>query len=405
MKKIIMLMLLCFPFNAYALNYKYQDTLVEDQKYLVKEEKLYKFYEEQKEYTTDYYLENMNPEEYPYKSDITKEITSDYLEEKPEEKLNRKVTTHYLNGYYSLKPINRIEIRNIDIEDRDLLYLTEIKITYKGEKVNSLIHCYDCKSRIEIYLEDDDYGYTGGYLYYFSILEIEFDKEYNPADLEIKLYFYNQNKKASFSVYYYDKDMTNRVLYNDKYESNEYIKFNVDLANTVDYELPKVKEYKLNLTKENIKKYKWDTTLIETKENLNEDFYQKVDNKVMYKYTDTLYKYYKINKVYLKDYLLEAPSYIKDENDYITRYLYIEKEEIESNNTSDSNTTNDNVSNSTYTSIKENNNENKEEKEEKNVVNNITNPSTFYKNRHIYLVIIIITLSLMGYMLYSLRKE
>lgn len=402
MKKIITLILLCIPFNIYALNYKYQDTLVEDSKYLVKEEKLYKFYEEEKEYTTDYYLENNNPEEYPYKSDISKEITSNYLEEKPEEKLNRTITTHYLNGYYSLKPINRIEIRNIDIQDRNNLYLSEIDITYKGEKINSIIHCYDCKGRIEYYLQDGDYGYSESNMYYFSILEIEFDKAYDPSDIELTLYFYNQNKHVTFSVYYYDKDMTNKVYYNNNDSANEYIKFDFD-SNDASIIEPKVKQYKLSLTKDAIKKYKWDTTFIETEENLNEDFYQKVTNKVMYKYTDTLYKYYKINKVYLKDYFLEAPSYIKDETDYITRYLYIEKDcNCDSNDSNISNTSNDKIN----TSIKENNKEIKEEvKEEKNVTNNITNPSTFYKIRHTYLVIIIITLILMGYMLHSLRKE
>lgn len=403
MKKIITLMLLCIPFNIYALNYKYQDTLVEDSKYLIKEEKLYKFYEEEKEYTTDYYLENNNPEEYPYKSDISKEITSDFLEEKPEEKLNRIITTHYLNGYYSLKPINRVEIRNINTS-KNYLYLTEVTILYKGEKINSLFHCYDCAGRIESYLNDNNYVSTRGYLDYTSVLEIEFDKEYNPDDLEIILYFYNPSIDTTFNVYYYDKDVTRKFSYNEDSSPYDYIKFNVNLKDS-EYKTAYVKQYKLSLTKETIKKYKWDTTLIETEENLNEDFYQKVTNKVMYKYTDTLYKYYKINKVYLKDYLLEAPSYIKDENDYITRYLYIEKDcNCDSNDNNISNTSNDKISNNT--SIKENNKEIKQEvKEEKNVTNNITNPSTFYKIRHTYLVIIIITLILMCYMLHSLRKE
>lgn len=400
MKKIIILMLLCIPFNIYALNYKYQDTLVEDSKYLVKEEKLYRFYEEQKEYTTDYYLENNNPEEYPYKSDISIEISSDFLEEKPEEKQNRIITTHYLNGYYSLKKVNRIEIRSI-VSKKNYLNLTEIVINYKNqklkEKVDYFIHCYDCNGHIESYLSDNKFVSGEGNLSFSSVLEIEFNKEYIPNLLEIKLYFYNQSDDTTFSVYYYDKDLTTKFGSNSETSYYDYIKFNVNLADAEYYKSAYQEEYKLNLTKEEIKKYKWDTTLIETEEELNEDFYQKVTNKVMYKYTDTLYKYYKVNKVYLKDYLLEAPSYIKDESDYITRYLYIEKDSNSSNNDNISNNSNNKEANNT--SIKENNQEVIEKEE------NITNPSTFYKNRHIYLVIIIITLTLMCYMLHSLRKE
>lgn len=391
--KIIIFMLLCIPFNIYALNYKYQDVYTPDDNYLIKEEKLYKFYEEEREYTTDYYLENDNPKDYPYKSTITKEVTSDYLEEKPQENLNRNITTYNLTGYYSLKPINRIELRGIK-SSKNYLYLTEVTIWYKKEKINSTIHCYDCGGRIESYLNDNNYTSTNGYLSFSSVLEIEFDTEYNPSDLEIGLYFYNPSDDTTFSVYYYDKDIKDKFNYNSNTSYYDYIKFDVNLSDAKYYKTAYVEEYKLSLTKDNIKKYKWDTKIIETEEKLNEDFYQKVNNKVMYKYTDTLYKYYKINKVYLKDYLLEAPSYIKDETDYITRYLYIEKE----NN-------NSNISSDVCNILEKTNNIKDELVEEKNVINNITNPSTFYKIRHIYLVIIIITLILMGYMLYSLRKE
>ncbi len=384
MKKFIIFMLLCIPLNIYSLNYKYLDEYVEDDNYLIKEEKLYKFYEEEMEYTLDYYLDSNNPKEYPYKSNISKEVISSYLDLKPKELPNRVISTYNLSGYYSLKPVNRIEIRNFNTEivNGDI-NLTEITILYKGEKIDYLAHCYRCSGYIEVNLNNDVFISSGGSVNYFSTLELELTKEYNPQDLEIILYFYNQSSNTTFSVYLFDKDVTTKFSYNSISDYFDYIKYNVDLNNALNSDMKYLKEYRLKLNKDNIKKYKWDTNLIESNEELNEDFYKKVSDKVVYKYKDILYKYYKINKKYLNGYFLEAPFYKRDESDYITRYLYIEKD----------------ISNKECTTLEN------EVKSNKNVENNIINPSTFNKSRHIYLVIIILTLFLMGYMLYSLRKE
>jgi len=398
MKKFILLILMCVPFSIYAEDIKYSNKYITDENYNITEEKLYKYYEEEKIYSNDYYLEGENIKEYPYKSSeyIIKEYES---LENPEEKLNRTITSKNVDGYYSLKKINRILIRNVWTNH---IILSEIEIYHKGEEIDYDYTCYDCKENSVINMNDKIYNSSDGSISFKSTIEINLDKEYDPAQLEVKVFFYSlEHTKFNFEVYYFDKDITKKFTYLSDSSNYDYIKFTKDVDTSTFNYLTKIGEYTFKLEKENIIREKWDNNLIITDEKLDENFYKKEENKTIYKVTDKYFKCYKVDKNYLKGYYLEMKEYIKDEKDYITRYKYIKKEQ-EENKEKQCSAENALIKNE---KIKKEDKTNEKEQVSNIVINKTIKNKQIDKFRHIYIVIILLILFVMGYMLYNLGRE
>ena len=172
----------------------------------------------------------------------------------------------------------------------------------------------------------------------------------------IEGFYYKLNEVGDFSSYNY-------IVFNEEISGD---KFNV--ANTY------VNTFSYMINEDNIFKYKWDNDI-----SLDKDFkYYLEDNIIAYKYIDKLYKYYMV----IEDNIIEKEKIktiykdrvIKEDKDVI---MEEEKEECE------------------Y----------KVEVKEKIVEKNNVKETFFYKYRYVCAAIILLTLFLLGYMLYALLKE
>lgn len=393
MKKIfIIILLVLIPLNAQAINN--QKTFSEKQ--------LCKYYKENQVFT-DYIIEGENPKEYPFKSNdqIIKEYESDT---KPQDKLNRIIKEEIYNNYKKLKKINRIITR---FKGEPLIYQLEIyekdqKLEYTFSKNNP--KKYDS-------IKDNNFTYFERIL--LSSLDLELPHEVNPFDITIKLYISKENNFEMFT-YLYPQEM------NEKYEEENLLHENYYIKNTTNISFEQIDEnmeiVTIKISESDIKTYRYDEETITTKDEIDNNLYHKLSTTIKYKYQDTLFKYYKIEKEYQDGYHNDLEGYIKDETNCIS--LYSEKKnnilkktplkkEIQNSmkiNQSKTKTSNKKISNTNNNDLllkveakpkKENNLSYKESKQKT-------------KTNKIYYIIPVIILSiifLLGYLLYNLLKE
>lgn len=393
MKKIfITILLVLIPLNAQAINN--QKTFSEKQ--------LCKYYKENQVFT-DYIIEGENPKEYPFKSNdqIIKEYESDT---KPQDKLNRIIKEEIYNNYRKLKKINRIITR---FKGEPLIYQLEIyekdqKLEYTFSKNNP--KKYDS-------IKDNNFTYFERIL--LSSLDLELPHEVNPFDITIKLYISKENNFEMFT-YLYPQEM------NEKYEEENLLHENYYIKNTTNISFEQIDEnmeiVTIKISESDIKTYRYDEETITTKDEIDNNLYHKLSTTIKYKYQDTLFKYYKIEKKYQDGYYNDLEGYIKDETNCIS--LYSEKKnnilektplkkEIQNSmkiNQSKTKTSNKKISNTNNNDLllkveakpkKENNLSYKESKQKT-------------KTNKIYYIIPVIILSiifLLGYLLYNLLKE
>ena len=393
MKKIfITILLVLIPLNAQAINN--QKTFSEKQ--------LCKYYKENQVFT-DYIIEGENPKEYPFKSNdqIIKEYESDT---KPQDKLNRIIKEEIYNNYKKLKKINRIITR---FKGEPLIYQLEIyekdqKLEYTFSKNNP--KKYDS-------IKDNNFTYFERIL--LSSLDLELPHEVNPFDITIKLYISKENNFEMFT-YLYPQEM------NEKYEEENLLHENYYIKNTTNISFEQIDEnmeiVTIKISESDIKTYRYDEETITTKDEIDNNLYHKLSTTIKYKYQDTLFKYYKIEKKYQDGYYNDLEGYIKDETNCIS--LYSEKKnnilektplkkEIQNSmkfNQSKMKTSNKKISNTNNNDLllkveakpkKENNLSYKESKQKT-------------KTNKIYYIIPVIILSiifLLGYLLYNLLKE
>ena len=393
MKKIfITILLVLIPLNAQAINN--QKTFSEKQ--------LCKYYKENQVFT-DYIIEGENPKEYPFKSNdqIIKEYESDT---KPQDKLNRIIKEEIYNNYKKLKKINRIITR---FKGEPLIYQLEIyekdqKLEYTFSKNNP--KKYDS-------IKDNNFTYFERIL--LSSLDLELPHEVNPFDITIKLYISKENNFEMFT-YLYPQEM------NEKYEEENLLHENYYIKNTTNISFEQIDEnmeiVTIKISESDIKTYRYDEETITTKDEIDNNLYHKLSTTIKYKYQDTLFKYYKIEKKYQDGYYNDLEGYIKDETNCISLYsekknnilkktpLKKEIQNIMKINQSKTKTSNKKISDTNNNNLllkveakpkKENNLSYKESKQKT-------------KTNKIYYIIPVIILSiifLLGYLLYNLLKE
>lgn len=328
-KLFLLLLFVIVPMDIFATDYMYSyDRVLANDNLVVEEERLYKYYDEIITYTDNYYIEGDNPNEYPYQSDIM--LTKSYynLFEEPEQSPNRTITYKEALVYQRLKPINRIVIKDLRADYAARKFdITEIKVYYKDKEVGYHNYCIECNEYATTNFNNGKYNETNGSIAFNSVIDIRLDGEYYPDDLKLVFYFYEMdNYKVTFNVFFYDKSVTDIFSYNATYDNLDYIKKKVEIDTSL---FSAINNYlgsiNIKINQADIINYKW-----EDKYSLVKDgnyFYNEIPDYKVYYYEDVLFKYYKIDKNYLKGYHLNLSDYIKDEEDFIIRYKYKEKEE------------------------------------------------------------------------------
>lgn len=405
MKKIfITILLVLIPLNVQAIN---------NQK-TFSETKLCKYYKETKVFT-DYTIEKENPKEYPFKSN--EQIIKEYeTETKPEEKTNRIIKEETYNNYRKIKNIQRVVLRFIG---EPLLY--QLEIYEKDQKLEYTFSKNNPKKYESI--KDNNFKYFERIL--LSSLDLELDHEVNPFDITIKLYISKENNFNMYT-YLYPKEMTEKYEQENPLHENYYIKNTTNISfETIDNEM-EIKTIKIS--EQDIKTYRYDDEEITTQDELDKNIYHKISTTTKYKYQDTLFKYYKIEKEYQEGYYKTLEGYIKDETKCInpfseqknntlekipvtkklqtnikTKYKEektntnaTNKEEKIDTNTKETTNTSDPLVYKSQTDTKKENNLSYKESKKKTKTNKII---------YILPVIILSIIFLLGYLLYNLLKE
>jgi len=347
-----------------------------------------------KVYSTEYYLEGENNKEYPYKSDIQKEIISDKTYDEKEEKPNRTFIEVNSYKYQPLAKINRINIRQISDNDFNI---KNIKVYAKGEKLNYKYICSDCFGYSIATFEKEFTYDIDNRIKKTSYMDIVLDKHYNPLDLKLEVTYENKenNNLKSIDIVYYDYDKDNRYMVKPTIKPDEFIIFHInDISSN---------KTVLTLKKENINKIAYDNEIITSDKKLDENFYKLVEVSTKYKYVDRVYLYYKL------DYEKKEGDTKQKANQNLVKKL--ESKNSKSNNSTANKLINTPKVNKSTTSEKNNTNqESKKISTIKETEINMTDKkqpkrSGIYKFQHLFLVIIVIILLLMGYTFYNLKKE
>lgn len=241
----------------------------------------YRWYQEEKIYSENYYIEGENDINFPYKSDISINETSDWLEEEPEIKPNRvmEVKTELINK----DKIRYIRLTNVNIEELRFrivsieVYINGTKIPIKmsannfADKIYSNIPGYDDNDIARILFQ-----------YQLKFILIDLQDLYDYRNINLKLSFSNVD-----NIHYYFE-----IIANDNGQKN-YLLF----TKIIDDNFNGNQEYYLNL---------------------DQDFEEHIYYQDYYQFMDIKYKYYKIERIYLDGYYDNmGPGYIKDETDYI----------------------------------------------------------------------------------------
>lgn len=394
MKKIfITILLVLIPLNVQAINN--QTTFSET--------KLCKYYKETKVFT-NYTIEGENPKEYPFKSN--EQIIKKYETEiKPEEKPNRIIQEETYNNYNPIKKINRIVTRydmiglvyELEIYEKD----QKLDYTLSSSNDNKYKHIND--NQLNLYDKIN-----------LNFIDINLSHEVDPLDITIKIYLRRYFNTLDIYTYLFPKEYTKKFNVIEIKKEYDYINNIKKITFEDDYE---VRPYEIKITQEDIKTYKYSDEIITTQEELETPLYNKLPSTTKYKYQDTLFKYYKIEKEYQEGYHKTLDGYIKDETKCINSFseqknnifekipvtkklqasikVDAKEEKTDTNTKEITNTSNLLVYKKQINTKKENNLSYKESKK-KTKTNKIL---------YILPVIILSIIFLLGYLLYNLLKE
>lgn len=394
MKKIfITILLVLIPLNVQAIN---------NQK-TFSETKLCKYYKETKVFT-NYTIEGENPKEYPFKSN--EQIIKKYETEiKPEEKPNRIIQEETYNNYNPIKKINRIVTRYDMV---GLVYELEIyekdqKLDYTLSSNNDSQYKHINDNQLNLYDKIN-----------LNFIDINLSHEVDPLDITIKIYLRRYFNTLDIYTYLFSKEYTKKFNVIEIKKEYDYINNIKKITFEDDYE---VRPYEIKITQEDIKTYKYSDEIITTQEELETPLYNKLPSTTKYKYQDTLFKYYKIEKEYQEGYHKTLDGYIKDETKCINSFseqknnifekipvtkklqasikVDAKEEKTDTNTKEITNTSNLLVYKKQINTKKENNLSYKESKK-KTKTNKIL---------YILPVIILSIIFLLGYLLYNLLKE
>ncbi len=394
MKKIfITILLVLIPLNVQAIN---------NQK-TFSETKLCKYYKETKVFT-NYTIEGENPKEYPFKSN--EQIIKKYETEiKPEEKPNRIIQEETYNNYNPIKKINRIVTRYDMV---GLVYELEIyekdqKLDYTLSSSNDSQYKHINDNQLNLYDKIN-----------LNFIDINLSHEVDPLDITIKIYLRRYFNTLDIYTYLFSKEYTKKFNVIEIKKEYDYINNIKKITFEDDYE---VRPYEIKITQEDIKTYKYSDEIITTQEELETPLYNKLPSTTKYKYQDTLFKYYKIEKEYQEGYHKTLDGYIKDETKCINSFseqknnifekipvtkklqasikVDAKEEKTDTNTKEITNTSNLLVYKKQINTKKENNLSYKESKK-KTKTNKIL---------YILPVIILSIIFLLGYLLYNLLKE
>ena len=293
MKKILLLLLVIFPLDIYALEfftnyelYKENTTEIINENELIKKETIYLYNNYTNErYNEKYYELNKNDSKSPFIDQKDYILTTKKYQEKDDE-------STYINNVYKVNQNSISKVRYLKISNISKNTIIEnIKIYNKEEEIE-----YEFIKKInfkEIYLNGE--------------IIIDFKNEIDFEDLKIELNFINDSDTINYRFALGQK----HYLFT---YPQVYLDYNIELTNK-DKHI--VNTY---LLQENYNEIINNIDWIKDKEVNNFSYYDKYIK---------LYKYYNLKKVYLNEYTVSViDGYIHDKEDKQEKFNYYKRDKI-----------------------------------------------------------------------------
>ncbi len=343
MRRVLLIFFLIFMFNinvnatttTYYSDYSsygpYIDEKVEsDELTDVKKTVMYRYYKEERE-NGEYYVKDQNNSLYPYidEEDFITTNWSEWTDSAPNEEEGRKIKTREVYYYQEMKKVRYIHFTDIR-GSNSRLNINEIIVSNNNEPISYTIYCEGCNNDFYEKITNGIITFEDSYILEDGYLRIDLNDYYHLSDLSIKFYItdfgYDEkrytlstSRDSSINSNIYTFVVTRLFFKNNNF--NEYMERNYKLGKLI-FRQPEWDEWKKSLLP------------------IDSSSTRRVQKKLEYSYQDTMYRYYRLNKVYAANYYENAPECFpkKDEKDYKeyyqvrTRDKVVIKDEIIINN-------------------------------------------------------------------------
>ncbi len=281
----------------------------------------YKFYQERQNFTEDYYGLLENPLDYPYKS-LEKKVMdfSLWSIEKPEEQEDRVIEEKTVYPYQILQQINSLTIFDA-LGSGGKLWITEIEVLYKNEKIPFNISCEGCSNIKLEWFNDNDTKQDDtklSYLYPSDKLRLDLLQKYDLKDLAINVYIADplDSGDSNFTV------TVNDYVNNDYYVMAKRAYWIHSSPGDVFIDRIKLLDYMVNPH--------WEDTIYESDEEVSKsiDVYP-LEPVTYYRYQDTKYLYYQMVRDYTDNYFFSyLDNWVRDDENKISVYYQRSREKI-----------------------------------------------------------------------------
>lgn len=294
----------------------YDEKIESDYLEIIEKERRYKWYKENIIYSDTYYIEGLNPSQFPYK------IEEDYIETAfsewdhvfiPTPYPGRIIEERLVKKYRELRPI-----RYIFFEDLSGPYLSfkisELNILIDGQEIDYNIQCFECSSNFEYYLKNNIIQENDAYVNNGGRFRIDLGNYYAINKIKIELFMYDTMIGPKKAKIYMNEGST---VDSNNYAYKEFVSYVVSQS----YLEPE--KYIITADHSWIVNPVWqdwvyvDNILVGT-------YYRQMVIANERRYKDIMYRYYGIEREYLDGYYvtLDNEQYIKDENQYKDYYRY-----------------------------------------------------------------------------------
>lgn len=283
----------------------------------VKKERRYKWYKESK-ILGEYHPINSIVENYPEidENDFYEMEFSDWSTANPGFNFYRVIESRKVFEYKDPLPIKYIHFYDLK-GGNGYLNISELEIFNNDEKINYTVLNMDNDFKNKI--NDGNYYDDNNRIINNSKIAINLNGEYNIKNLKIKIYLYDETTEQ--------KDIKAKFTYDQNF--NSYALASLYLIhlfthNNVSEIEPFIYKYEdCRIFKALYGEASYSVNYPEEKEG------RIIKSVTQYRYKDTLFRYYRIDRDYLVDYYKDNPNdYIKDSSKYKDYYCYKKRDKI-----------------------------------------------------------------------------
>lgn len=292
------------------------DEIIDDPNVEIEDTKVkYRWYQNIREYSLDYYIEEDNDLNYPH-IDTNDYIQTDYSQWSdviPSDMPNRLIESKTTNRYRILRPIRYLFLENFKGGVDEKFILAELKIIIDNEPISYSSSCEKCSPDFDKYINDGTYG-DKTYIQNGGKISIDLGDYYGIEQINLKLYMYKRSwHTEKFDLYFNEGETVDDRNY-----------FYKEIAIYLSPLRPSAPEEHFIIADETFVVNPVYSDWIYTDDIMLNKYYREFESVELYRYKDIKYRYYRESRQYIEGYHenISDSSYLRDDDSTKTFYLY-----------------------------------------------------------------------------------